>query len=128
MAVAPGWVSRAQGCGRLPAPSVTVREFGCPNEVGVSQACWVCQRYPCANEAVASGLHEELLLGTNVPPAQNPQGLAAEAVAGDANHTRRLQSSQEFRVPDNPASSSDGGEQLSGGPGSPPSSLPSSLL
>lgn len=111
------------GTWQITIASVTVREFGCPNEVGVSQACWVHQRYPCANEAVASGLRKDLLPGTNVPQPNTHQELMAEAGVGDADPPHGSQSSREFRVPRNPAaSSSDGGEQLSGGPGSAPSS------
>lgn len=42
---------------------------------GISPACWVHQRYPCANKVIASGFCKVLLLDTKVPVAQNPPWL-----------------------------------------------------
>jgi len=53
-------------------PGATITEFGCSDGLGVPPAYWVHQRYPCANEAIASILSTELPPGTNVPLEPKP--------------------------------------------------------
>lgn len=76
-----GWAFHAWGHGRHPG---LVSNWGgwVPRRRGVSPACWVHQRYPGANKAIASGLYKGLLLWPKTH--QDP---VAEAVVGDVSHS-----------------------------------------